>query len=65
MAQLDSEVRASTTQESPDTVFLAGHFRLHYQPLGEHTPQTILPWGMPTESKGLELPPFDLPTVGA
>jgi tRNA A-37 threonylcarbamoyl transferase component Bud32 len=35
MAQLNLEVRASTPQESPDIVILAGHSRLQDQPLGE------------------------------
>jgi len=42
MVQLNLEVRASTPQESPDIVILAGHLRFHYQLLGEDITQTLL-----------------------
>jgi hypothetical protein len=64
MAQLDLEVRASTPQESPDTVFLAGHFRLHYQPLGEDITRTLF-LGYAKGIQGIELPSFDLPALRA
>ena len=55
MVQLNLEVRASTPQESPDIVILAGHLRFHYQLLGEDITQTLLLGGTLTESNGLEL----------
>ena len=64
MMQLNLEVRASTPQESPDIVVSAGHWERQHDPLGRELPGYTL-GAMPTESKGLQLPSFDLPAAGA
>jgi len=74
MVQLNLEVRASTPQESPEIVILAGHLRFHYQLLGEDITQTLLLGGTLTHPMAwsfaalwsfLELSSFDLPELRA
>jgi len=65
MVQLNLEVRASTPQESSDIVILAGHSRLQHEPLWEEITLTHYLRRMPGESKGLQVPSFDLPAARA
>ncbi len=65
MAQFNLQVRASTPQESPDVVILAGHSRLQRLGARGGNYAVALFGDMATESKGFDVSSFDLPAVRA